>query len=154
MVPRQAIAEERSQETEGVVMRRVIQITIAAAVIAALVPGTTVAYASAAYTGRDLVSPDARDSARHLASSSSTLDLRSPDARDVASRGVATYTPGHVPQFSQAPAPVLQAPVRGFDWGDAGIGAAGMLALIALAAGTMLIASQRRRDHRFPVATR
>jgi hypothetical protein len=132
-------------------MRRVIQITIAAAVVAALVPGTTVAYAAAAYTGRDLVSPDARDSARHLATSSSTVDLRSPDARDVASRGVTTYTPG---QVSQAPAPVLQAPVRGFDWGDAGIGAAGMLALIALAAGTMLIASQRRRGHRFPLATR
>jgi uncharacterized iron-regulated membrane protein len=49
---------------------------------------------------------------------------------------------------------VLQASVRGFDWGDAGIGAAGMLALIALAAGTMLIASQRRRGHGFPVATR
>jgi hypothetical protein len=42
----------------------------------------------------------------------------------------------------------------GFDWGDAGIGAAGMLALIALASATLVIASNRRRGRRYPVATR
>jgi hypothetical protein len=40
----------------------------------------------------------------------------------------------------------VQAP-SGFDWGDAGIGAAGMLALFSIAAGSvLLIAGRRRRD--------
>jgi hypothetical protein len=97
--------------------------------------------------GRDLVSPDARDSARHL--SPQVTDLRSPDARDSARNPVATYQPGSAP-IVQAQQPVLQAPSNGFSWGDAGIGAAGMLALIALVAGTLMIGSHRRRG---PLAT-
>jgi hypothetical protein len=96
--------------------------------------------------GRDLVSPDARDAARH---SSPVTNLQSPDARDVAKNPVATYQPGSAP-IVQAQQPVLQAPSNGFSWGDAGIGAAGMLALIALVAGTLMIGSHRRRG---PLAT-
>jgi hypothetical protein len=41
----------------------------------------------------------------------------------------------------------LQAPSGGFDWGDAGIGAAGMLALFSIAGGAaLLIAGRRRRE--------
>ena len=83
----------------------------------------------------DLRSPDARDAA--LASEEpSYTDLRSPDARD------AGRTP--VP----APEPVVEireAPPSGFDWGDAGIGAAGILALVSIATGLMLLVGGRRR---------
>jgi hypothetical protein len=39
----------------------------------------------------------------------------------------------------------------GFQWGDAGIGAAGMLGLLAIALGGFFAAGHRRR-HRMPVA--
>jgi hypothetical protein len=101
--------------------------------------------------GNDLRSPDARDSARHV---STVTDLRSPDARDSARHSspvtdLPSYGPGRAPTV-QAQQPVLQVPSGGFNWGDAGIGAAGMLALIALIAGTLTIVSHRRRG---PLAT-
>ena len=101
-------------------------------------------------------------------------DLRSPDARDSARHVMALKT-GHLPAYGwngvmehyapvvgpQAPiveppvshAPVAQAPATGFNWGDAGIGAAGMLGLIAVAGGTLLVATQHRRQRRSPFAT-
>ena len=145
-------------------MRRLIQITLATMVVTA---GITSVAAAQSYVspdardsgrqvvgtaptsimnGRDLVSPDARDAARH---SSPVTDLQSPDARDVAKNPVATYTPGRAPTV-QPQQPVLQVSSNGFNWGDAGIGAAGMLALIALVAGTLMIGSHRRRG---PLAT-
>ena len=93
----------------------------------------------------DLRSPDARDAAEHrgLYSLDETplQDLRSPDARDAArdlpSGGVSTVT-------VRTPAEAM----GGFDWGDAGIGAAGMLALMSVAAGSILLVSGRRRPFR------
>jgi hypothetical protein len=38
----------------------------------------------------------------------------------------------------------VQAPSGGFDWGDAGIGAAGMLALFSIAGGAVLLIAGRR----------
>jgi uncharacterized iron-regulated membrane protein len=35
----------------------------------------------------------------------------------------------------------------GFDWGDAGIGAAGMLAIFSIAAGSALMLTGRKRRH-------
>jgi len=35
----------------------------------------------------------------------------------------------------------------GFDWGDAGIGAAGMLAIFSIAAGSALLLTGRKRRH-------
>jgi hypothetical protein len=52
------------------------------------------------------------------------------------------------------PAPVVkvrEAPSGGFDWGDAGIGAAGMLALFSIAAGSALLVTNRRRRRGFQV---
>jgi hypothetical protein len=46
----------------------------------------------------------------------------------------------------------VQAP-SGFDWGDAGIGAAGMLALFSIAAGSVLLIAGRRRREGVSVAT-
>jgi hypothetical protein len=40
---------------------------------------------------------------------------------------------------------IRQAPGNGFDWGDAGIGAAGMFALFSIAAGVALTVGSRRR---------
>jgi hypothetical protein len=47
----------------------------------------------------------------------------------------------------------VEAPSGGFDWGDAGIGAAGMLALFSIAAGSALLIGGRRRRHDVKVAT-
>jgi hypothetical protein len=45
-------------------------------------------------------------------------------------------------------------PSSGFDWGDAGIGAAGMLGLSTIAAGSTLFITSRRRRRGFQVAAR
>jgi hypothetical protein len=46
----------------------------------------------------------------------------------------------------------VEAP-SGFDWGDAGIGAAGMLALFSIATGSALLITARKRRHGVKVAT-
>jgi hypothetical protein len=110
-------------------MRRTQLITTAAIVAAGAVPAT------AAAQGQDLRSPDARDAAA-AAEEQAYQDLRSPDTRD------AGRTPVEVPT------PVVEireVPGSGFDWGDAGIGAAGMLALFSIAAGLALMVGARRR---------
>jgi hypothetical protein len=61
----------------------------------------------------------------------------------------ARMLPADPPQGSQTPtslSPVVHviAPNDGFDWGDAGIGAAGGFALSMLGLGTALTISQRR----------
>jgi hypothetical protein len=47
----------------------------------------------------------------------------------------------------------VEAPSGGFDWGDAGIGAAGMLALFSIAAGSALLIAGRRRRGGVSAAT-
>jgi hypothetical protein len=92
---------------------------------------------------RDLRSPDARDAA--LASEASApRDLRSPDARDAAREPALAHTE------SAGVSPGRSAPSvsDGFEWGDAGIGAVVMLALVSAAGGTLLLASRSR--HRTP----
>ncbi len=145
-------------------MRRLIQITLTTMVVTAAVTSAAGAQSyvspdardsgrqvvgtapTSIMNGRDLVSPDARDAARH---SSPVTNLQSPDARDVANSPVATYEPGRALTV-QPQQPAVQVSSHGFNWGDAGIGAAGMLALIALVAGTLMIGSHRRRG---PLAT-
>ncbi|MFL5894670.1 MAG: hypothetical protein ACJ76Z_06090 [Thermoleophilaceae bacterium] len=148
-------------------MRRLTKITISTVVALAAIPGLAVAQdlrspdardsarqvtgatGASILNGRDLVSPDARDSARHL--TGAVTDLRSPDARE-STPGVSTYTPGQISTTPIAARRVVLPAANGFDWGDAGIGAAGMLALIALVAGTLMVATHRRRDRGFRVA--
>ena len=48
----------------------------------------------------------------------------------------------------------IAGPSSGFDWGDAAIGAAGMLGLFSIAAGSTLLITNRRRRRGLPVATR
>jgi hypothetical protein len=93
--------------------------------------------------GVDLRMPDTRDAAR-AAATEPGVDLRSPDARDA----------GREPQRVPTPAPIVvhEVPESGFDWGDAGIGAAGMLALLSIAAGSLLLLSGPRRRRRLQAA--
>jgi hypothetical protein len=157
-------------------MRRLINITLTTMVVTA---GITSAAAAQNYndlrspdardsarhvsTVTDLRSPDARDAARHtwlvtdlgspargaVPHTSALTYLRSPDARDSARTPAVSYQPGRVP-IVQPQQPVLQVSSSAINWGDVGIGAAGMLALIAIVAGALTIVSHRRRG---PVAT-
>ena len=89
----------------------------------------------AGHAYQDLRSPDARDAA--LSSETQVAqDLRSPDARDAGR----VSTPAQPPLLE-----IREGPENGFDWGDAGIGAAGILAMVTIAAGLMLLVGARRR---------
>ena len=84
----------------------------------------------------DLRSPDARDAAVQAAETQVAQDLRSPDAREA----------GRISPPVQTPVvEVREVPANGFDWGDAGIGAAGILAMLSIAAGLTLMLGARRR---------
>jgi hypothetical protein len=129
----------------GDMLRRNQLIGAAALALACSLP------ASAAVAQQDLRSPDSRDAAGVAAPierpAEPGQDLRLPDARDAAR----DLPPVHVP------APIVeirQVPSDGFDWGDAGIGAAGMLALFSIAAGSTVLVTNRRRRRGFQVATR
>lgn len=93
-------------------------------------------------TPQDLRSPDAVD-VRHAALVAGQQDLRSPDARDAAG------TQGQLPPIVVTPAAPAATPSasNGFEWGDAAIGAAGMLGLVALITGAGLIAVRYRHGH-------
>jgi hypothetical protein len=135
-------------------MRRTQLITTAALVAACAAPAT------AAAQSQDLRSPDARDAATASETNGYT-DLRSPDARDATTGSTAQYSDLRSPDARDAgrppvdiPTPVVQVrdvPAAGFDWGDAGIGAAGMLALSGIAAALALLVGARRRDRGFQV---
>ena len=85
---------------------------------------------------QDLRSPDARDAAAQSAKVEIAQDLRSPDARDAGLPEAPT---------SDTIVEIREAPVGGFDWGDAGIGAAGLLAMLSIAGGLALLSTRRRR---------
>jgi hypothetical protein len=124
---------------------------------------------------QDLRSPDARDAAREaVAVSGPSQDLRSPDAVDAAGhRGLYEVERGpyalsrdygspdavdaarDLPpvQIPASAVTVTGSPSGGFDWGDAGIGAAGMLGLFSVAAGAALLITGRRRRSGLRAAT-
>jgi hypothetical protein len=92
-------------------------------------------------TPQNLRSPGAVD-VRHAALVAGQQDLRSPDARDAAGEG-------QLPPIVVTPAAPAATPSasNGFEWGDAAIGAAGMLGLVALITGAGLIAVRYRHGH-------
>jgi hypothetical protein len=115
--------------------------------------------ASVASAQQDLRPPDARDAAEHRGfyevgdARARTIDRTngpyvlgrdygSPDSADAG-----RYIP-------RGPVVLVRAGDGGFGWGDAGIGAAGMLALLAIATGSAALLTQRRRRRAFRVATR
>jgi hypothetical protein len=94
---------------------------------------------ASASTWEDLRSPDAKDAAREAgAFTGPSQDLRSPDAKDAARE---------LPRVVVSPpvVEVREAPSGGFDWGDAGVGAASALGLFSIAAGSALLVTGRRR---------
>jgi opacity protein-like surface antigen len=114
-------------------------------------------YAPAATTQvtQDLRSPDARD-AKTEPVTQVAQDLRSPDARDAKTEPVTQVAQdlrspdARDAGLPESPTPstvvdIRQAPASGFDWGDAGIGAAGLLAMLSIAGGLALLVSTRRR---------
>jgi hypothetical protein len=75
---------------------------------------------------------------------STPRDLRSPDARDAARQAaIAPAESARVSSGHSAPSVA-----DGFEWGDAGIGAAVMLALVSVASGALLLVARSR--HRTP----
>jgi hypothetical protein len=70
----------------------------------------------------------------------------SPDAGDAARDLPPVATPAPVVQVRDVPA-------GGFDWGDAGVGAAAMLALFSIVAGSALLVTGRRRGRNVRLAT-
>lgn len=94
------------------------------------------------YTPSDVRTPDTV-SASKPSTSEPVVDLRTPDARDHG-EGRGTFNAPEVTVVKVAdPAPTGS----GFDWGDAGIGAAGMLGIFSIAAGSALLLTGRRRRH-------
>ena len=60
---------------------------------------------------------------------------------------VADYTPPHAVAVSHAPPAttrVVEVRAGGFDWADAGLGAAGMLSLLGVGAGVLVVARRSR----------
>jgi hypothetical protein len=92
----------------------------------------------AASAQQDLRSPDARDASPVSRAPIVAADLRSPDAVDAATGnpGLRSYRPPIVVEMRSS---------SGFDWGDAGIGAGGMLGLVAIAGGATFAVIRRRQ---------
>ena len=107
---------------------------------------------------QDLASPDARDARPVAQHQIVSTDLRSPDAQDAVSVAQQPRTVssdlrspdaedagGNTALQSYAtPTVVHVSSSNGFDWGDAGIGAGGMLAVVAIAVGGSLVITRRR----------
>ena len=102
------------------------------------------AFAAAPALGQqDLRNPDNRDAAE-----ASYTDLRNPDNRDGADSG------GASPEVTLVEVPVASPSAdSGLDWGDAGIGAGGMLGLTLLAAGGALALTHRGETSRRTATT-
>jgi hypothetical protein len=118
---------------EGAVMSRhvVVKPLAVAGVLGACAFGVPVASAQ-----QDFRSPDARDASPVSHPPVVAVDVRSPDARDAAANpGLRSY---------RTPVVVETRSSSGFDWGDAGIGAGGMLGLVAIAAGGTFVVTRRR----------
>ena len=109
---------------------------------------------------RDYGSPDAADAARDLPAVPAVTHAGPGPYTDserklVESPEVQGMVRGAIREIRQTPTVVAVAePSGGFDWGDAGIGAAGMLALFSIAAGSALLVSGRRHRRGVGVATR
>ena len=82
-----------------------------------------------------------------------TQDLRSPDARDAA-EGRGTWNAPDVTVVRVAEPSTSPSPSGGLDWGDAGIGAGGLLGLILLGTGgALLVVHRKQGDPRQPATT-
>ena len=118
---------------------------LALAISALAVP---TAAASTVPPSQDLRSPDTRDAAGAVEAQQAAVpgqDLRSPDSRDAAD-GRGTFSAPDV-QVVKVSEPSSSG---GLDWGDAGIGAGGLLGLILVGLGSTLLVVHRRQARRQP----
>jgi hypothetical protein len=99
-----------------------------------------------AQTMKDLRTPDAVEAGTPATTTAGT-DLRTPDAVDHG-LGRGTFSAPDVTVVKLVDPP----PTTGFDWGDAGIGAGGLLGLILVGLGGTLVVSYRRHS-RMPLAS-
>jgi hypothetical protein len=126
-----------------------MKLTAAIAVVALAAPAA--ALSRTHVSSQDLRSPDTVDYAiqaqkadaaqyrRQLEAQRETpgyVDLRSPDAKDAENAGQRASAP------SFEPARTVES--RGFDWGDAGIGAGALLGLVLIALSVMFTVVHRR----------
>jgi hypothetical protein len=108
---------------------------------------------------RDYGSPDAADAAQDLPSTPSVTHAGPGPYTDserglVESPEVQAMVRRAISEVRATPAVItVHEPSGGFDWGDAGIGAAGALALFSIAGGSALMLSERRRRRAVGVAT-
>lgn len=94
-------------------------------------------------TAGAVLSPDADDANRLAQTGPGHL---TPDARDANTAAeTGRSVPGAVTAAQASPAVASVGDADGFDWGDAGIGAAGTVGLGFALAGTALLANQRRQ---------
>jgi hypothetical protein len=96
---------------------------------------------------QDLRNADQRSAVSHVLPAGGQ-DLRNADRRGPAVMAPSESTGVSLPAETIDGAPVIQVPVHGFDWGDAGIGAAAGLAVVMLAGAVALLFTQRRRHTR------
>jgi hypothetical protein len=123
-----------------------------AAVALALCAGAPVAAQA-----QDLRSPDAADASQPK--TPEIQDYRTPDAAEPVEPTTDLRAPDNrfgQPVVSAPPARVriVEVPSTGFGWGDAGIGAAGMLAIVMLGVGIAMTAAHHRRGGRFTTTAR
>jgi hypothetical protein len=110
--------------------------------------------ATAAAQGQDLRNPDRQAPAAQQTQDIRNADRRAPEApaqlqdlrnADRRAPGAGDITPVHVPAVT-----AIESPAEGFDWGDAGIGAVGAVALLSMLVGLTFAATQRRRGSGVP----
>ena len=111
--------------------------------------------ATAAAQGQDLRNPD-RQVPTVQQAAPGPPQRRPPRARGArAGPGPAQRRPpragtGEIAVVDVPAVTAIELPAEGFDWGDAGIGAAGGVAVLVMLVGLTLAATHRRRDSRIP----
>ena len=134
-------------------MLRIHRFTITTAAVAIAL----CAAAPVAAHAQDLRSPDAAEASQPK--TPEVQDYRAPDAVEPIEPTTDLRAPDNrFGQPSGGPAPtrvrIVEIPSNGFRWGDAGIGAAGMLGLVMLAVGIGMAGTHYRRARRLTATTR
>ena len=130
-------------------------LTLKQVAVTAVLTASIAMPATAAAQGQDLRNPDRRapeapaqtqdlrnPDRRAPEAPAQTQDLRNPDRR---APGTDEITPVDVPAVT-----AIELPADRFEWGDAGIGAAGAVGLLAMLVGLTLAVTHRRRGSRIP----
>jgi hypothetical protein len=118
-----------------------------AAPVASAEPARELPVSTHAKIGQDLRSADTRDSGSGRGVG--VQDLRSADTKDSAA-GRGTSTAPAVPDVTVVKVANPAPSAGGMDWGDAGIGAGGVLGLALVTLGGTLFVTHRRHAHTLP----